>query len=131
MTSTSLKQLMAEANSAVESISVDEAARFSGTTGVKFIDVRESRERGAAGHIPNSVHAARGFLELIADPEGPMHNPVFTGDDKLVLYCASGGRSLLAAHTVVKMGLGNVVNLAGGFNAWRDAALEIEDSPEA
>jgi len=130
MSAISLKDMMAEAHSAVQSITVDDAAELVGQPGVIFIDVREGRERAADGHIPGSVHAARGFLELIADPDGPMHNPIFAGDDRFVLFCASGGRSLLSCHTLTKMGITNVVNLAGGFNAWRDDDQAVEDSPD-
>ena len=89
------------------------------------MDVRESHER-AQGFIPGSIHAPRGFLEFIADPEGPMHNPVFTSGKRLILYCGSGTRSALAGKTLCDMGLSNLVNLAGGIQAWLQAGGDLE-----
>jgi rhodanese-related sulfurtransferase len=64
-------------------------------------------------------------LEFIADPEGPMHNPAFASGRRLVVFCGSGGRSVLAGKTLHEMGLRNVANLAGGFQAWVQAGGEV------
>jgi rhodanese-related sulfurtransferase len=125
-----IKQLLAEANDAVDAVTVDQARQHLGKTDVAFVDVRESSER-AKGHIPGSIHVPRGFLEFMADPESPMHNPVLSSGKRLVLYCASGGRSALAGKTLQNMGITDVVNLTGGMNAWSQAGGEIErDNPE-
>lgn len=114
------KQLLAEANAVVDTLSADAALALMDDADAVFVDVREAGER-ARGFIPGSVHAARGFLEFIADPEGPMHNPTLSPDKRLVLYCGSGGRSLLAAKTLHDMGFPKVCSLAGGFSAWTKA----------
>ena len=119
------KQMLAEASAVVESISAAKAVGLSGAGETVFVDVRENHERGQ-GFIPDSVHAPRGFLEFIADPEGPMHNPVFTVDSHFVLYCGTGGRSMLAAKTLRDMGFSNVCSLTGGFPAWREAGGEVD-----
>src|SRR5208282_778010 len=101
------KQYLAEANAAVETVSVADARQLHAAGGAVFVDVREGAEH-AQGHIPGSVSVPRGFLEFIADPETPMHNPALSSGKRLVLYCASGGRSALAAKTLCDMGIANV-----------------------
>ena len=114
------KQLLAEANAVIDSLAVHDALELLEGDAVTFVDVRESQER-LQGYIPGSVHAPRGFLEFVADPEGPMHNPALSSGKKLIVYCASGGRSSLAAKTLHDMGYEDVASLAGGYGAWRKA----------
>ncbi len=125
MVSKGFKQMVAEANAAIETISVEDAMALHGSDDVIFFDVREGGE-WAKGRVAGSAHAPRGFLEFIVDPEGPMHIPALASDKKLVLYCASGGRSALAAKTLQDMGLANVCHVAGGFNAWAEAGGPTE-----
>lgn len=114
------KKMLAEANAAIETVSVPDAIQAHGEAGYSFIDIREGAER-AQGTIAGSVHVPRGFLEFQADPESPMHNQVFSSGDRLVLFCASGGRSALAAKTLVDMGFPDVCHVAGGMAAWSEA----------
>jgi rhodanese-related sulfurtransferase len=114
------KKLLAEASAVVEMVPADVALGLMDDGDSVFIDVREGHER-AQDFIPGSVHAARGFLEFIADPEGPMHDPALSPDKRLVLYCGSGGRSALAAKTLYDMGFPRVCALAGGLPAWKQA----------
>jgi len=96
-----------------------------GEAGYTFIDIREGDER-EQGTIAGSVHVPRGFLEFHADPESQMHNPVFASGDRLILFCASGGRSALAAKTLVDMGFEDVCHVAGGMAAWREAGGPVD-----
>lgn len=114
------KQMLAEANAVVESVSVHDAVPLLEDDSVVFLDVREGAER-QNGFIPGSVHAPRGFLEFIVDPEGPMHDPSLAGEKTFVVYCGSGGRSALASRTLNEMGFAKVRNLVGGFAAWSAA----------
>ena len=84
-----------------------------------LVDVREPGE-WAKGHIPGAIHAPRGMLEWYADPDSPaaIDAIVEARQGRVVVTCASGGRSLLAAQTLLDMGFGDVVSLVGGFNAW-------------
>ena len=91
-----------------------------------FVDLRDSSELSRDGRIPKSVHVTRGMLEFALDPTLPYHNPVFSSDKKIVFYCASGGRSALAADTAQNMGLSNVSHLDGGLNAWTQANGPVE-----
>ena len=126
MVTRGFKQMMAEANAAVETLSVQDAVELADHPQTLFVDVREAQERQQSGGVKGSIHASRGFLEFIADPESPMHNPEFMSGKKLVVYCASGGRSALAAKTLQDMGFEHVANLAGGFGAWQEASGPTE-----
>ena len=125
MVTKGLREMLIEATAATETIEPQEALELLGKEDAVFVDVRESHER-AQGFIPGSIHAPRGFLEFIAHPEGPMHNPVFTSGKRLILYCGSGTRSALAGKTLHDMGLSNLVNLAGGIQGWLQAGGDLE-----
>ena len=127
MVTNGFKKMLAEANAVIETTSVQDALGLVGDPNVAFIDIRETVERQQTGSVQGAVHAPRGLLEFIVDPEGPMHNDVFASGKKLLLFCASGGRSALAAKTLQDMGLGNVAHIAGGYAAWREAGGPVED----
>ena len=118
-------QLIGEALAEVGSISVDEALALVGGEDALFVDVRERAEQ-SAGAITGAVAAPRGFLEFVADPASPMHNPALSSGKRLIVYCASGGRSALAAKTLQDMGYADVANLTGGFQAWSEAGGPTE-----
>ena len=127
MVTRGFKQMLAQANAAIETISVTDAIDLVGDPNAVFVDVRETVERQNFGTIRDSVHAPRGFLEFHADPESPMHIDSLASGKRLILFCASGGRSALAAKTLTDMGVKNVCHIAGGFPAWNDAGGPIED----
>ena len=113
------KALLAEANAVVESVSVPDLPYLQEDAEVVLVDVRETVEIEREGKIPGAVHAPRGLLEFQADPESPVYNPELKPERRLVLYCGSGGRSVLAAKTLMDMGYPDVASLAGGYAAWR------------
>ena len=119
-------ELVAEANAAVGTLSVEEAQALVGRPDVQFVDVRDLAELTKNGWIPGAVHASRGLIEFYADPASPAHKPELASGKRLILYCGSGGRSALAAKTLNDMGLENVTNLIGGFTAWSQAGGPIE-----
>lgn len=116
-----VKKAMAE----VPAISVAEALPLLGSDSHVFIDLREAAEQ-RHGIIPGAVVSSRGLLEFHIDPESPAYNPAFNQDKTYIFYCASGGRSALAAKVAVDMGLSPVVNLSGGIGAWKAADGAIE-----
>jgi rhodanese-related sulfurtransferase len=120
------KQLIAEANAAVETIGVADAYALLRSDDVAFIDIRDLPELERDGKIPNATHASRGMLEFHADPESPYHKDIFASGKRLVLYCASGGRSALAAQRLREMGLHNVAHMSGGMKAWKEANAPVE-----
>ena len=115
------KKMLAEANAVIETVSVPDLPYLLDDPDVVVLDVRDADERDKEGAIPDSVHAPRGLLEFLADPESPIYNDLISTERRLVVYCGTGGRSALAAKTLVDMGYPEVVSLAGGFAAWAAA----------
>jgi rhodanese-related sulfurtransferase len=122
----SYQDMVAEANAVIDSISAADALHLVGDATIAFIDLRDAPELEKDGKIPDAIHASRGMLEFFVDPSSPYHNPVFASGKRLVFYCASGGRSALAAQTVRAMGLADVSHIAGGLRAWKEACGPIE-----
>ena len=88
--------------------------------GVVLVDVRDSEEWDR-GHIPGAVHVPRGYLESRIDAA------VADRDARVVLYCASGQRSVLAAHTLSELlGYTNVASMTGGITLWKDRGYKVD-----
>ena len=121
MLKTGFKKLLAEANALIKTVSVQDMDFVLDDEDTVLVDVRETVERENDGLIPGSVHASRGLLEFQADPESPSYNAALDPELRLILYCGTGGRSALAAKTLVDMGYSDVASLAGGYAAWRSA----------
>ena len=96
---------------------------------VLLVDLRSNDERARDGIIPGSVHVPRSVLEWRCDQESGYANPVLAGR-RLVLVCAHGHSSSLAAASLVELGLHDAGDLEGGFEAWRDAGLPVVAAPE-
>ena len=80
------KELLAEANAAIETIPAAEAVQLHGHEDIVFVDIRDSAELAQTGKIPGALHIPRGSLEFAVDPESPMHNPVFASGKKFAFY---------------------------------------------
>jgi len=115
------KEILGAAMKAVPAISVDEALELVDSDDHVFVDLRDGNEQEASGRIPGAIASSRGLMEFHIDPESPAHKPAFNHDKTYVFYCASGGRSALAAQVAMDMGLSPVVNMSGGFGAWKKA----------
>ena len=113
------KDFLAEANAVIETVAVLDLPYLLEDQDVVLLDVRESDERNKEGEIPGSIHVPRGFLEFQADPESPIYNSALNPERRFIVYCGTGGRSALAAKTLLDMGIPEVATLAGGFKAWR------------
>ena len=95
---------------------------------VLLIDLRELQERVDLGTIPNSKHVPRGMLEFWADPASPYYRDFFDGEDqRIIVFCAGGGRSVYAALALHNMGYRNVAHIADGFRGWKESDHPIED----
>ena len=121
-----VKQMVDEANAAIETLPLAEAIEVHGQPGVTFIDIRDPRELWRDGTIPGAINVTRGMLEFWIDPESPYFKPVFGEGKKYVFHCASGWRSALAAKTAQDMGLKPGAHIHGGFKAWREAGGPAE-----
>ena len=128
--SKSVDDYKAAALAVAGSTDVATAMKIIGDDDVVFVDVREAAEIAKNGKITGAVHVPRGVLEFRIDPASSMHNDVFSSGKKIIFYCASGGRSMLAAGVAAEMGLPNPVFLEGGFKAWAAADGTIDRESE-
>jgi molybdopterin/thiamine biosynthesis adenylyltransferase/rhodanese-related sulfurtransferase len=95
-------------------------AKKQGSNGAVLVDVRETDEF-AAGHIPGAKHVPRGYLESRIEAAVPDH------DKHVILYCASGNRSALAAKTLQdELGYSNVESMRGGITLWKDRGYDVD-----
>jgi molybdopterin/thiamine biosynthesis adenylyltransferase/rhodanese-related sulfurtransferase len=117
--STSKAELLRQLKSRIDEVDPS-VVREQVSNGAVVIDVRENEEFGA-GHIPGAMHVPRSYLESrieAAVPDRSQH---------LVLYCASGNRSLYAARTLLDdLGYEHVESMTGGITLWKDRGYEIE-----
>ncbi|MFD2204611.1 rhodanese-like domain-containing protein [Kiloniella antarctica] len=95
----------------------------------KLLDIRDIRELTREGRIPGSYHCPRGMLEFWIAPDSPYFKEALSPDQHFILHCASGWRSALAAKTLQDMGVKRVSHMKGGFNAWKECGLEVEEKP--
>ena len=125
MQTKSLEELLIEANDLVKRLSYDESVDLITNTQTVIIDVREESEVYNLGLIKNAVHIPRGLIEFKLSPNSP-NNPVLINDDtNILVYCAGGYRSALAAKSLMDLGFRNVYNL-GGFQEWVESGGEIQ-----
>ena len=121
---TTASELVSRAKAQIQNLTpeqvVDEMA-----AGALVVDLREPGELANDGMIEGAVHAPRGMLEFWADPSSPYHRPEFDPARRTVLYCASGGRSALAALTLEELGYGDVAHLDGGIKGWLQAGRPV------
>jgi rhodanese-related sulfurtransferase len=122
----SVMEMVAEADSAVETIDVSQAQAHLDAEDSVFIDLRDIREVAKTGKIRGAHHVPRGMLEFWIDPQSPYHKNVFVLEKKFIFYCAGGWRSALAAKTAQDMGLFPVAHLAGGMKAWMDSGGPVD-----
>jgi rhodanese-related sulfurtransferase len=122
----SSQTLVSEALKEVKTISPDEALKLYKENKCNLIDIRDVRELENTGRVENSVHIPRGMLEFWLDPES-----VYFKDGKLdlnkemVLFCAGGLRSALAARSLKDMGFEKVSHIDGGFGAISNSDFNI------
>ncbi len=115
---TTAAELVASAKETVENLDPAAFASEAERDGSVVVDLREADER-VGGTIPGAIHVPRGMLEFRADPTSPYHDERLAPDRRILLHCASGGRSALAAETLRDFGYTDVAHLDGGMNAWR------------
>ncbi|MBU04374.1 MAG: rhodanese [Dehalococcoidales bacterium] len=119
------KQLCAEAEAEIETLTVAQAVELIEDPEVEIIDIRDIRELWREGTVPGSVHAPRGMLEFWVDPESPYYRELFGSGKKFVFFCAGGLRSALATQQLQGMGLEPVAHIEGGFDAWKEAGAPM------
>src|SRR5210317_2469737 len=126
MTIKSSQTLVAEALKEIKTISTDEAFELSNQEKCNLIDIRDIRELQNEGRVENSHHIPRGMLEFWLDPESPyFKNGKLDMEKEIVLFCAGGLRSALAAKSLKEMGFENVSHIEGGFAAISQSDFKI------
>ena len=122
----SSQSLVSEALEQIKTISTDEAYRMQSDNKCNLIDIRDIRELQKEGQVEGANHIPRGMLEFWLDPES-----IYFKEGKLdlnkemVLFCAGGMRSALAAKSLKDMGFKKVSHIDGGFGALKQSKFKI------
>ena len=118
--------LVSEALKEIKTINTDEALTLFNEGKCNLIDIREKSELDKMGRVENSNHIPRGMLEFWLDPEGPyFKSGKLDMNKEMVLFCAGGLRSALAAKSLKEMGFENVSHIDGGFAAISQSDFKI------
>ena len=119
--------LIAESLKTVKTISPDEALEMSNENKCNLIDIRDEPELEKQGRIEKAFHISRGLLEFSIHPDSPfVLNNKIDLDKELVLFCAAGGRSALAAKTLNEMGFKKVSHIDGGFGSMKKNGFKVK-----
>ena len=122
----SSQMLVSQALEEVKTISAEEAHQLSVSNKCNLIDIREKGELDKMGKIENSNHIPRGMLEFWLDPNSPyFKDGKLDMNKEIVLFCAGGLRSALAAKSLKEMGFEKVSHIDGGFAAIRQSDFKI------
>ena len=118
--------LVEEALQQIKTISANDVKKSLDKGEITLIDVRDIRELWKEGTIKDAIHIPRGMLEFWLDPESSYYKANKIKDiKKMVLFCALGFRSALAAKSLVDMGFQNVAHVEGGFDALKKSGLNV------
>ena len=122
----SSQTLVSEALKEVKTITAEQALKLSNESTCTLIDIREQGELDKTGRVENSNHIPRGMLEFWLDPEGPyFKSGKIDMSKEMVLFCAGGLRSALAAKSLKEMGFDKVSHIDGGFAAISQSDFKI------
>ena len=122
----SSQTLVSEALKDIKTISIDEAYTMSTEDQCNLIDIRDIRELEKEGRVEKSNHIPRGMLEFWLDPDSPYFKEGKLDMNKeMILFCAGGLRSALAAKTLKEMGFEKVSHIDGGFAAIRQSKFKV------
>jgi len=122
----STQTLVSDALSVVKTITAEEALKLSNKGLCTLIDIREKGELDKTGRVENSNHMPRGMLEFWLDPDGPyFKSGKLDMNKEMVLFCAGGLRSALAAKSLQEMGFEKVSHIDGGFAAISQSDFKI------
>ena len=122
----SAQQLVQEAYTEVKTINTDQALTLVKENKCNLIDIRDVREIEKEGRVENSVHIPRGMLEFWIDPNSQYFKEGKLDLNKeMVLFCAAGSRSALAAKALQDMGFEKVSHVEGGFGAIKESKFKI------
>ena len=117
----SSQTLISEALKEIKTISPAEALKLSNENECNLIDIRDATELENTGRVENALHISRGLLEFSVHPDSPyVTQNILNLEKEIILFCAAGGRSALAAKTLKEMGFEKVSHIEGGFAAMKN-----------
>ena len=126
MTIKSSQTLVSEALKEIKTISPEQALKLTNEGKCNLIDIREKGELDKMGRVETSNHIPRGMLEFWLDPDGPyFKSGKFDMNKEMILFCAGGLRSALAAKSLKEMGFEKVSHIDGGFAAISQSDFKI------
>ena len=126
MTIKSSQTLVSEALKEIKTISTDDALKMVNDNNCNLIDIRDIRELQKEGQVGGANHIPRGMLEFWLDPNsGYFKDGKLDLNKEMVLFCAGGLRSALAAKSLKDMGFEKVSHIDGGFGAIRNSKFKI------
>jgi len=122
----SSETLVQEALKEISTISPEEGLKLSNENKCNLIDIRDVRELENEGRVDGSQHIPRGMIEFWLDPESLyFKNAKLDMNKEMVLFCAGGLRSALAAKTLKDMGFEKVSHIHGGFTSMKSSGFKI------
>jgi rhodanese-related sulfurtransferase len=131
MTRRTVDDLLADARARIRRYEPAEALAAQ-RAGALLVDTRSVDERRRDGIVPGSLHVPRSVLEWRLDPASRWHNPHASDlDREVVLLCAHGYSSTLAAATLAELGFRSVGDVVGGFEAWAATGLPVVPAPDS
>jgi len=126
MTIKSSQTLVSEALKKIKTITTDQAFDLFSNNNCNLIDIRDIRELQKEGQVENAKHIPRGMLEFWLDPDSAyFKDGKLDMNKEMVLFCAGGLRSALAAKTLQDMGFEKVSHIDGGFAALKQSKFKI------
>jgi len=118
--------LVSDALDEIKTISPEEALKLTNENKCNLIDIRDAVEIQNLGKIENSIHISRGLLEFSIHPDSAfVQNQKLDLNKEIVLFCAAGGRSALAAKTLKEMGFEKVSHVDGGFGLMKNSGFKV------
>ena len=122
----SIQNLVSDAMSEIKTINADEAYQKFENNNCNLIDIREINELDNLGRVEGANHIPRGMLEVYLDPNSPIiQNGQVDKNKELILFCAGGVRSALAAKSLKDMGYEKISHIDGGFAVMSNSGFKI------
>ena len=126
MTIKSPQTLIQEALKQIKTLTPEEALQKNLNNECNLIDIRDFNELEREGKIENSLHISRGLLEFLIQPDSPyVQKEELDLSKEIVLFCAAGGRSALAAKMLQEIGFEKVSHIEGGFASMKEKGFKL------
>jgi rhodanese-related sulfurtransferase len=129
MSRKTIDQLLAQARERLDRIDPRRAHEELGRGDAVLVDIRSDSQLEIDGHVPGSMRIPRNVLEWRLDPDCPYKHPEAPSvSQRVIVMCNEGYQSSLAAATLQELGFERATDLVGGFQAWREEGLPVQQS---